>query len=757
MKKSFLLLVLIANSITCFGQDLPFKKVKLSDTLALANHMQQLAALCNTENLSELDLFKFQLIRGNYKEALVTIKKRIKETPREESVYLDLYLQYVNAKLSNNFKKTFKNSYKNYIIKSNDLYVINLDKTLILRDGTDYFISNFNDTYKNITSKEISNATAQDLIKKYFLSTVYASTRAIFFKEIKEDHKRRYVVNDSIVIPMNDGAEVSVVLVQRKGNATTKKSAILIASIYTGTNEAGAMLSASKGYIGVIANTRGKRLSNSDIKPFEYENTDVYEVIDWISKQPWSNQKIVMLGGSYNGFTQWASMKHKVHPALKTIVPMVAVAPGIDYPMENNILHNYSYSWNFYVTNNKFLDFEASNDFNRWNNLKNIWYKTGVAFNKLDSLDGQVNKLWNAYIQHPSYDGFWKKMIPYKEEFAKIDIPVLTITGYYDDSQRGAMYYYTQHHKYAKNPNHYLLVGPYDHWTAQTKPEKSLRNYELDKVALINIEEDIIYQWFDYILNGKEKPSILKDKVNFQVMDTNSWMHKPNLSTMTNDTLQFHLSATKTDGFYALKSKANSSKIDLTVDFKDREGMNNTEYYLWPLEKETINLKDGLIFKSEPLNDDVIINGSFFGNLEFSINKKDVDYSVIAYQLTPEGTYFHLSYFIGRASFSKDIEQRNLLIPNVATQVSFSNSKLISKKIKRGSRIVFVINVNKNNNAQINYGTGKDVNTESIKDATIPLEITFSGNSNISLPIWNFSINNSRASDSSYTNWNNKK
>jgi hypothetical protein len=48
-----------------------------------------------------------------------------------------------------------------------------------------------------------------------------------------------------------------------------------------------------------------------------------------------------------------------------------------------------------------------------------------------------------------------------------------------------------------------------------------------------------------------------------------------------------------------------------------------------------------------------------------------------------------------------------------------------------------VVNVNKNNNAQINYGTGKDVNKESIKDAEIPLEIIFTGNSSISLPIWN--------------------
>jgi putative CocE/NonD family hydrolase len=735
MKKSVLILFLIAMSITSFGQEIPFKKVELYDSIALASQMKQLATRCDTLNLSELDLFKFQLIKGNYKEALITFQKIIKETPTDQRQYLDVYMHYVEAKSSNSFNDVFKKSYRKYVKNSNDMQVINLDKALIIRDPTDYYVGNFKNTYQKITSNKISQEIAIDLVKKYFLSTVFSSTRAIYFEAIQQDHKRRYAINDSIIIPMKDGAEVSIVVVKRKGKSTIKKSAILVSSIYAGTNEVSAMLSASKGYVGVISNTRGKRLSKSQINPLEYEQTDVYEVIDWISKQSWSNQKVAMFGGSYNGFTQWASMKHKVHPALKTIIPMVAIAPGIDYPMENNILHNYSYSWNFYVTNNKFLDFEASNDFKRWNSLKNRWYKTGVAFNKLDSLDGQINTLWNKYMQHPSYDGYWKNMIPYKQEFAKIDIPILTITGYYDDSQRGAMYYYNQHHKYVKNPNHYLLVGPFDHWTAQTKPEESLRNYELDKVALINIEEDVIYQWFDYILKGKEKPSILKDKVNFQVMGTNIWMHKPTLSAMINDTLTFHLSADKTNEFYALKAKPNNSEIQMSVDFKDRESMTNTEYYPWPLEKENINLKDGLIFKSDVLKEDIIINGSFFGDLEFSMNKRDVDYSVIVYQLTPENTYFHLSYYIGRASYAKDRERRNLLTPNEKTQISFDNSKLISKKIEKGSRIIVVVNVNKNNNAQINYGTGKDVNKESSKNAEIPLNITFTGNSSISLPI----------------------
>ena len=736
MKKSILLLFLVANSITSFAQEISFKKLALSDTVAIANQMQQIAKLCDTQNFSDLDLFKFQLIKGNYKEALVTFKKRIKETPVDQRQYLNVYMHYVEAKLSINFKEAFKRSYRKHLKRSDDLKVLKIDEALIIRDPADYYISNFNNTYNSIKSKKLSQQIVKDLVKKYFLKTVFSSTRDIYFKEIKEDHKRRYIVNDSIIIPTKDGAEVPIVLIQRRGKSVTKNASILISSIYAGTNETSAMLAASKGYNGVIMNTRGKRLSKGPIIPFEYEHTDVYEVLEWVSNQSWSNKKIGMFGGSYDGFTQWASMKHKVHPALKTIVPMVSVAPGIEYPMENNILHNFSYSWYFYVTNNKMLDFDVVNDYGRWNNLKNTWYKKGVAFNKLDSLDGQINKSWNTYMAHPSYDDYWKNMIPYKQEFAKIDIPILTISGYYDDSQRGAMYYFNQHNKYVNNPNHYLVIGPYDHWTAQNRPSDYLRNYKLDDAAQIDLRYNLTFEWFDYILNGKEKPSILKDKVNFQVMDTNTWMHKPSLSAMTNDTIKFHLNGIKKGDFYSLTEKVNSSNVELTVDFKDRNTMNNTEYYPWPLEKDKINLKDGLIFKSDVLDKDIIINGSFFGDLEFSINKKDVDFSVILYQLTPEGKYFHLSYYIGRASYAKNREQRNLLTPNEMTQISFDNSKLISKKIQKGSRIVVVVNVNKNNNSQINYGTGKDVNLESIKDAKVPLEITFIGNSSISLPVW---------------------
>ena len=52
---------------------------------------------------------------------------------------------------------------------------------------------------------------------------------------------------------------------------------------------------------------------------------------------------------------------------------------------------------------------------------------------------------------------------------------------------------------------------------------------------------------------------------------------------------------------------------------------------------------------------------------------------------------------------------------------------LAPKRLAPGSRIVIRLGINKSPDWQINYGTGRDVSTESILDAREPLEIDWSG------------------------------
>ena len=113
-----------------------------------------------------------------------------------------------------------------------------------------------------------------------------------------------------------------------------------------------------------------------------------------------------------------------------------------------------------------------------------------------------------------------------------------------------------------------------------------------------------------------------------------------------------------------------------------------------------------------------------------------MDFSVALFELMPDGRYFLLSYFMGRASYAKDIMHRNLLVPGKKETIPFTNSYMTSRKLARGSRIAIILNINKSAFEQINYGTGGDINKETIKDAGVPLNIKWFGDSYIKLPVW---------------------
>ncbi len=60
---------------------------------------------------------------------------------------------------------------------------------------------------------------------------------------------------------------------------------------------------------------------------------------------------------------------------------------------------------------------------------------------------------------------------------------------------------------------------------------------------------------------------------------------------------------------------------------------------------------------------------------------------------------------------------------------------MTSKKIKKGSRIIVMINGIKHPFSQINYGTGKNVSEEAISDAKEPLKIKWYSDSYVLIPI----------------------
>jgi putative CocE/NonD family hydrolase len=574
---------------------------------------------------------------------------------------------------------------------------------------------------------------AVDLIWAYFSFTAYRSLHPLVDTLVAADDGQRYITDSDVLIRTPDGATISATVV-RPRNAAKPLPALLEYTIYVYPGN-DAMECAAHGYVGVIAYARGKNKSPDKAVPFEHDGDDTRAVINWIAGQPWNDGRVGMYGEDYSAFTQWAAAK-RLPPALKAIATSAATAPGINLTRQGGIPLNSAYRWVRFVTDNKGLDEEIYKEDAHWRWLDQSWYTSGKPYWDLTQIYGKPNANFRRWLGHPSYDGYWQRMIPYRDDFAHVNIPVLTTTGYYDSNEAGALYYFSEHYRFNPKADQTLLIGPYDNVAIERGPLKVLQGYQIDSAAVIDLRE-LRYQWFDSIFKGGARPALLQDRINYLVLGANSWEHAPSLAAMANGSLRFYLDSGRTSDSNRLVSTMRSSAAFArqTVNLADRSDA------AWvpasDLITRNIPLHNQLIFASEPVTAPTEINGQVSGLLDFTVNKMDMDITIALYEQLANGDYIQLfdPAYTFRASYAKNRTHRHLLKAGERQQLSFRSERLTSRRLQPGSRLVMVLGINKRPDQQINYGTGQDVSDESIADATAALKIRWYGSSYIDFPV----------------------
>jgi uncharacterized protein len=694
-------------------------------------------------------LFRAQLVAGLYGDALQSLDKLRaplieNPSPRVRARYWEYILYARSALRAAEAKSTFQDAYRESfraLIRPLENRTAAIAVNGLSFDNLSQANQALAQDLGQLKGKSaISLAESLKLIGDYNEREIYRAFGSTTADLVDEDDARRYTIQKEIAIAAPDRGTICVLLVRPAGQA--RLPALLQFTIY---NDTGAILRearrvASNDYAGVIGLTRGKGCSPDPVVPYEHDGADAAFLVDWIAAQPWSDGQVGMFGGSYSGFTAWAAVKHQPK-ALKAIMVGAPVAPGIDVPQEGNVFWNFIYPWPFYTTNNKTLDNATYYDTARWGKLNHDWYSSGRPYRDLDKIDGTPNPFFDRWISHPAYDAYWQSLIPYKEEFSQISIPVLQTVGYYYGGPGAAVYYLSQHMQYRPNAQHYLLIGPYDHLMAQRGTANAqgdvdtLSGYALDAAAKIDLVE-LRFRWFDHVLKGGPKPAILEDKINYEVTGANRWKHAPSLAAMANDSQRYYLSADPSGRAHRLTAvPQRAGSMRQTIDFADRRDV-DVQSPGGGVQDRVLDSTNGLVFISEPLAKATELSGLFSGHLDFIANKRDFDFQVALYELTAAQDYIQLAPYWSRASYVKDLAQRSLLTPGKRHSLDFRSMRLMSRQLAVGSRLVAVLSILKEPEREINYGTGQEVIDESIADAKTPLRLTWFASSYLDLPVY---------------------
>jgi len=759
-------LVCALTASSASAQDIPLlRPLTTEDSIAadmaqIAN--EAIAGYRDTDRDRYWDnLFQLQLVAGRNRDAAKTLARlrlaRRAAHPQELDVTHVRWEIFAEAKLAQSarrisFAEALKLSGRKVLrgLDNKAAYqvIYSLGTPLSILEGA------FRDALVSQSGKTtLGMPDALDLLRKYLAVMAYRQIQPRYSTVSEEDDARRYIIQRDIAITTPDGATLCAFVV-RPRNGSRRLPALLNFTIYYNplVKMDDARRTAANGYVGVEGFTRGKACSPDQAVPIEHDGADATTVIEWISKQSWSDGRVGMYGGSYEGFTQWAAAKH-FPTALKAIMPSVSFSPGTDFPMEGGIWMNYAFPWPFYTTDTKALDDATYYDAIRWEKLNRNWYTSGRAYRDLDKIDGAPNPIFDRWLEHPSYDAYWRSAVPSAEEFSHLTIPVLTTTGYYDSGQIGALLYFIQHYENNPNAEHYLVIGPYDHIRGQrgtigpmgSSTISVLRGYELDPTAQIDII-GLRYRWFDYIFKNGKKPAILQDKVNYEVMGANLWRHSPSLAAMSDQTLTFHLNGARSGNQYHLTrdNPFNDEFIEQTVNLADRTDVSwasptdkaiDQALDTWNIVDSKPNIGHSIEFVSERFDNPIEISGLFSGTLDFIANKRDFDLGITLFELTPQGKYFQLSYCWARTSYLRDRSNRQLLNPGKPESLHFQSGRLTSRQFQAGSRLVVVLSIIKQPGEQINYGTGREVSAETIEDARVPLEVKWSSQSLVEIPV----------------------
>src|SRR5262249_54567629 len=128
-------------------------------------------------------------------------------------------------------------------------------------------------------------------------------------------------------VKMRDG--VHLVADLYRPDAPGKFPVLLTRTPYNRRDINTGMYLASRGYVAIQQDTRGRFDSEGEFYPFKFESNDGYDTVEWAAGLEYSNGDVAMFGGSYVGATQMLA-SIATPPHLKAIFPYVTASEYYD-------------------------------------------------------------------------------------------------------------------------------------------------------------------------------------------------------------------------------------------------------------------------------------------------------------------------------------------------------------------------------------------------------------------------------------------
>jgi putative CocE/NonD family hydrolase len=294
---------------------------------------------------------------------------------------------------------------------------------------------------------------------------------------VEREAEYRLTRRFNVRIPLRDGVTLAADLTLP---AQLPAPAVVCRTPYGRSNERQVRFGdrfARAGYVAVWVDVRGRGDSDGRFEPYRNDGLDGYDVIQWVAAQPWCDGGVASWGGSYGGRIQWLAALQRP-PALKAMIvevapsdPFVEDPTGVPGPMRVN--------WHR-LTDGRMPQYTEPVD---WMEV----YRHR-PLRELDRAAGFQSDRWADEVGHDAADDAYWEPLRYQHRIAEIDLPVLHISGWYDDEEIGTPANFAAMTA-AGRVGQRLLMGPWGH---RVNSSRQLGEVDFGPEALIDLDRELV-------------------------------------------------------------------------------------------------------------------------------------------------------------------------------------------------------------------------------------------------------------------------
>ena len=271
---------------------------------------------------------------------------------------------------------------------------------------------------------------------------------------------RDLVIERDLPVPMPDG---TVLLADRWAPRTggDKLPVALMRSPYG----RGALITAGmvrplaeRGFQVILQSVRGTFGSGGAFEPMRNEREDGLATLEWVLKQPWFGDSIVLVGLSYLGYVQWA-VADRLPAEVKAMIPQVTdSALTLDFLRVDGYSLETPFGWGVLIAGQE----------RRLGMVRGLLEggRTRRALSTLPLAEADVAAIGrrSGYIQdilrHDADDPYWAA-IDHRGRVAETTVPVSSVGGWYDIFLPGQLRDFSVLQAAGRTAR--LTVGPWTH------------------------------------------------------------------------------------------------------------------------------------------------------------------------------------------------------------------------------------------------------------------------------------------------------